>query len=142
MGETADVVKRAVRLMDEQDVDGMREVLDEDIELDSGGTVLHGVDEIKALLDYFTGVFPDLAHEVVDFVEDGDKVAMRFKITGTHTGTFVSEYGEFPPTGEKLTWISSAFVTLMDGRPHRWVLYLDALALHRAVGMAPPALAH
>ena len=56
---------------------------------------IKGIDEYKAFAQrWYTG-FPDRKFSVEEEIEEGDKVAARFKITGTHDGEFM----DTPPTG-------------------------------------------
>jgi predicted ester cyclase len=56
--------------------------------------------------------FPDLHHEIVDLVAEGDKVVVRFNVTDTHKG----ELQGIPPTGKKISFGAMDFITLMDGK--------------------------
>ena len=42
----------------------------------------------KQFFTAFTNSFPDLHHKIVDMVAEGDKVSVRFNVTGTHKGEF------------------------------------------------------
>jgi len=44
--------------------------------------------------------FPDLHVTVEDLIEEGDKVACRNTVTGTHQG----EYKGLPPSGKSVTY--------------------------------------
>jgi predicted ester cyclase len=55
--------------------------------------------EHKLLLAGVTNAFPDLHHEIEDIVAEGDKVAVRLNVTGTHKG----EFQGISPSGKKLS---------------------------------------
>lgn len=57
------------------------------------------------------GPFPDQKFDVVDLLEDGEKVAVTWHWSGTHLG----EIAGFPPTGRKLV-MSGATVYSFSGR--------------------------
>jgi steroid delta-isomerase-like uncharacterized protein len=55
----------------------------------------------EGIVQFVTGLrtgFPDLSFEIERQVTEGDKVAMRWFISGTHRGTFLG----MPPTGNKI----------------------------------------
>ena len=55
--------------------------------------------------------FPDLHSQVEETLEDGDRRAARFTVTGTHLGDFFG----IPPTGAKVRFQSAVIVHLKDG---------------------------
>ena len=51
-----------------------------------------------AIIGMMRGGFPDIQWTVEEMVIEGDKVAARFTMRGTHQGTFFG----FPPSGKKI----------------------------------------
>lgn len=49
----------------------------------------------RGLVEAFRNGFPDLKVAVIDMIQDEDRVAVRFRLSGTHTG----EFAGVPPTG-------------------------------------------
>ncbi len=73
----------------------------------------------KRLLAAFTRAFPDLRHDFKDMVAEGDKVAVRLNVTGTHKG----EFRGIPPSGRKLSLDEMAFLTIIDGKiTEGWII--------------------
>lgn len=64
----------------------------------------------KQFFNSFTSSFPDLRHEIVDLVAEGDKVAVRYDVTGTHKG----ELQGIPPTGKKVSFTAMDFKALVN----------------------------
>jgi predicted ester cyclase len=56
--------------------------------------------------------FPDIRVIVHDIMAEGDKVAARKSITGTHLGVFMG----IPPTGKKISIEVMELVKIKDGR--------------------------
>lgn len=54
-----------------------------------GGQELRGRDGIRGLWGIFLAGFPDLTASVEDTISEGDKVATRWSVSGTHTGEFL-----------------------------------------------------
>ena len=55
---------------------------------------------------------PDFQETIEDMVAEGDKVVVRFKGTGTHTG----EWFGIPPTGKKNTITGVLIYRIVDGK--------------------------
>jgi len=70
-------------------------------------------------------------------VAEGDKVAVRFNVTGTHKG----EFQGIPPTDKKVSYIAVDFITLMDNKMAEDWVSVDMMGLMQQIG-AIPASAH
>src|SRR3990172_259544 len=88
MGQAKEVVDRWWAAFGSGDFDtlGRLGTPDADIVM-PGGMVLRGPEQMRPVLEAYRSAFPDLRHEVVDYVESGDKIAVELKTVGTHTGT-------------------------------------------------------
>ena len=83
------------------------------------------------------GGFPDLRHEVLDFVEDGNRVAYTARITGTHTSTMHTPQGPVPATGKRIDFRAIDVVEFgPDGRATSWHAYFDMLQVLQQIGLA------
>ncbi len=71
--------------------------------------------------------FPDCAFETVGRLERGDDVAVTWRMTGTHTGS----YHGAPPTGRRVAVEGTTRFTLKEGRIHRMASRWDAEGLRR-----------
>ena len=77
--------------------------------------------------------FPDLHHEIFDIVAEGDKVAVRYNIIGTHKG----ELQGIPPTGKEVSFSAMDFITLVDGKvAEEWEI-ADTIGLMQQIGATP-----
>jgi len=65
-----------------------------------------------AIIGMMRGGFPDIQWTVEEMVIEGDKVAARFTMRGTHQGTFFG----FPPTGKKIAVQAINIYRLSDGQ--------------------------
>jgi len=81
--------------------------------------------------------FPDLRHEVLDLVEDGDRVAFTVRVTGTHTAPLQTPQGAVPATGKRIELRAIDVVQLgADGRATSWHIYFDQLQFLQQLGIA------
>ncbi|MFL6486841.1 MAG: ester cyclase [Nitrososphaera sp.] len=84
----------------------------------------------KQLLTAITRAFPDLYHNIKDMVAEGDKVAVRLIVTGTHKG----EFHGIPPSGKKISLDEMAFLTIIDGRITEGWITSDMMSFMQQIG--------
>ncbi|MFW9806822.1 MAG: ester cyclase [Candidatus Thorarchaeota archaeon] len=70
------------------------------------------IDEFKAVLREQYRGFPDIHRTIEDIVAEGDKVWLRVKITGTHTG----EYRGVAPTGRRIVMPAVPVYRIVNGK--------------------------
>ena len=90
----------------------------------------------KARKQFVTNVvkaFPDIDHHILDIVAEGDKVALRFNITGTHKGQFQ----DIPATGKKISVGCMNFLTIIDGKIIEEWSNSDMMGLMQQIGAIP-----
>jgi len=90
-----------------------------------------------AIIGMMRGGFPDIQWTLEETIAEGDKVAARFTMRGTHEGTF---YG-VPPTGKKIEVnamniyrFSNSEILEEHGQP-------DLLGLLQQIGAVPTSMA-
>lgn len=78
---------------------------------------VRGIAAWKDVVRVFLTAFPDLHFTVEDQIVDGDRVSMRWRARGTHTGPF----GALPPTGREIAIDGLIFDHVDNGRViERW----------------------
>jgi len=65
-----------------------------------------------ATLAMMRGGFPDIQWTLEELIAEGEKIAARFTMRGTHKGTFFG----VPPTGRKIEVQAMNFYRFSDGR--------------------------
>ena len=86
--------------------------------------------------------FADLSTELVDRVQTHEKLAIAFRQSGRHVGTWRTALGEVPATGRTVYGIGIDILTITNGRISEiWVLAdeLQRLLQVEAVGLVPPS---
>ena len=90
-----------------------------------------GPDGAKAFADAIRIGFPDYAEEIQDIVVQGDKVAVKLRITGTHQGPMLG----IPATGRKIDFRDMTICTLKDGKIIQQTGLSDNLSLYAQLGV-------
>ena len=92
-----------------------------------------GPEGMKQLLGMMRAAFPDSAILLEDLVAEGDKVAVRAEMTGTHRGEFMG----IPATGKKVTVTGISFYTVADGKITGHWEQFDAMGMMQQLGVIP-----
>jgi predicted ester cyclase len=75
-----------------------------------------GRENLKQLFTMAFEAFPDWYEAIEDIISEGDKVWVRVKATGTHTGQWNLFGAKLPPTGEKVI-LNMVFIwRIADGK--------------------------
>ena len=77
--------------------------------------------------------FPDFTITIEDLVAEGDRVAKRWILRGTHTGEFLG----IPPTGRKVTMLAMTLYRIVGGKVREIYWNYDALGLMQQLGGIP-----
>jgi predicted ester cyclase len=78
-----------------------------------------GVEQFKARATAVRAAFADIELQVLDLLIDGDRIAWRWALTGTHVGPFAG----IGPTGRPVTLYGVNFQRLKDDRViEHWTL--------------------
>lgn len=94
---------------------------------------LRGPELYRALADATREIFPDASFAIEDSVAEGDRVAVRWTMTGTHEGP---AFG-VEPTGRRVELPAVEINRFQDGRLAETWTQSDQLALLEQVGALP-----
>ena len=98
-----------------------------------------GPDAQKALIEMYSGAFPDLAFMIEDVISDGDFVVTRWTSRGTNTGSLAG----MPATGKSTTSSGITIDKIVDGKVVETWTQWDNMGLMQQLGVgAPTAAAH
>ena len=82
---------------------------------------LRGLESYKQLETRVVNGFPDLHETIEDIIAEGDKVWVRYKAEGTHTGEF---HLYSPVIGKKITFTVVQTLRIVDGKiAELWGVY-------------------
>jgi len=100
-----------------------------------GGQELRGRQAIRGLWEVFLAGFPDLHATIDDMIVEGDRMAVRWRIEGTHTGEFMG----IAPTNRKIEiGLNELFRTANGQAVEAWDSY-DMYGLMQQIGAIPIA---
>jgi steroid delta-isomerase-like uncharacterized protein len=92
-----------------------------------------GIEDLKKRVTMTRTTFPDIRYTIEDMVAEGDKVATRLTVRGTHKG----EYRGVAPTGKQVTWTAINIARYADGKMQEGWVSPDTLGLMQQLGAVP-----
>ena len=130
------IVRQFFELLDLHDTDRMEQLLisTNKYSFQSSGRPVMDWNGHKQLLAAITGAFSDLNHDIKDIVAEGDKVAVRLSVSGTHK----SEFQGIAATGRKLSLDEIVFLTIIDGRITQGWITSDTMSFMQQIGAIHP----
>ncbi len=92
-----------------------------------------GPESMRALITMLRTAFPDLHFTIEELVGEGDTVAGRVTLSGTHEGPLM----RMPPTGRSVRQASMHFVRFRDGKAIEHWGVRDDLGMMQQLGVIP-----
>jgi len=130
------VVRRYLDAFNDRDWETLAELLDEDVVEHGIHEELHGPDAVVEYLREHFRMFPDYTGETEAVVAEGDTVAVRYSVSGTHSG----EYRDVEASGLTADWTGMAMYRVEDDRIAEVWLEEDRLGLlEQLEAVEPPA---
>jgi steroid delta-isomerase-like uncharacterized protein len=99
---------------------------------DASGPI-DGPTGLAQFIAMFRMAFPDLHMTIEDQITEGDKVAWRFTVRGTHHGEFMG----ISPTGKPVTVTGTVISRFVDGKWQEDWSNFDALGMLQQLGVIP-----
>ena len=129
------VMKRFVEFINTADRHLAREVIAPDAAFDAPthSEPLRGPDGYLELLAMLRNGFPDIQWTLEETITEGNRVAARFTMEGTHRGEFFGT----APTGNRISVRALNFYQLADGQIVREQGQPDLLGILQQIGAAP-----
>jgi len=104
--------------------------------------VIHGVADMRVpedLREWFGelfAAFPDFGFDVLEVVATGEKAAVRWRATGTFSGS--ARFEGLIPNGEQVDVQGCDVLTVRDGKVVHNDAYMNGAELARQLGALPP----
>lgn len=97
------------------------------------GNEVRGPDGFKLYVAMMRTALPDLKITIENMVAEGDMVASRFTIRGTHQGDFMG----IAATGKQVTIAEAVFIRFEGGKEVEAWPYTDTLSIYQQLGVSP-----
>lgn len=98
--------------------------------VDENGNEIRGPSGFKKFFMQFTKAFPDIHVEVADTISEGDKIAARCIVTGTHRGDTLG----VPGSNKPVRFTGVAILRIADGKIAEAWNNFDFQALSKQIG--------
>lgn len=106
---------------------------DEFVEYEEFPEMSHDREGVKKIFGMFRAAFPDLTFTPESLIAEGDLVAARVTIRGTHQGEFMG----IPATGRQIELQAMDFVQFADGKGTAHWGVSDMMRLMQQLGATP-----
>ena len=128
------VVRKMLDVIQNGGADGLEQVFAANwVNHDPSLPAMQGLDGAKQLVALWSAGLANTKVVIEDSVSDGDKVAVRFRITGTHSANMLG----IPATGRMINVTGTGIFRIVDGKAtDNWVNF-DALGLLQQIGAVP-----
>ena len=111
--ENKRIVRRYQEIYNENDLEALGEVLSKDLRTPKiMPGIPTGMEGAKAAHRIMLAGFPDYQTRIDDLFAEGDKVAVRITMSGTHTGLFMG----IPPTGRQVSFTGIYIARIANGK--------------------------
>ncbi len=127
------LVRQVLALIDERNLDEAFGLYALDYIYHGPAGELSGRDGIRGLWEVFLTGFPDLHSTIEDMISEGDKVVLRWRIEGTHTGEFMG----VAPSNKKITLGVTEIFRIANGQLVEAWDQFDQLSLLQQIGAIP-----
>ena len=92
-----------------------------------------GIEGTQLKIGMFTNAFPDLNLSYAIVIAEGDMVAGRFTLIGTHQGDFAG----IPATGKRVSVTGHDFVRIVGGKVTEHWVEMDTMTMMQQLGVFP-----
>jgi predicted ester cyclase len=131
------LVERLWQAMENGTEEQLASVVTPDVEFRMPGATMRGLQELWGLRQGWWTAFPDLKHEIIQYVENGDTFACELHVKGTHSGPMQTPQGTIAATGKRVVFESCDYIRFRDGKVSSWHAYTDMLSFQHQLGLLP-----
>lgn len=97
----------------------------------------NGLEAVKQYTAGMHSAFPDFFLRMDDVIAEGDRVAVRWSMGGTHTVPLMTPNGSLPPTGKRVTMSGISILRVENGKIVEERVQADMLSMMQQLGVVP-----
>jgi steroid delta-isomerase-like uncharacterized protein len=127
------VVRQVFEFYNQQDIEKVEELFSPKHVFHFPGAPPMDWNSHKQFIVSLSKAFPDLHFKIEDILAEGDKVAYRLTVSGTHKG----EFQGIPPTNKKVSFSSTGISNIIDGKVAEDWVDVDVMGLMQQLGAIP-----
>jgi steroid delta-isomerase-like uncharacterized protein len=127
------VARETMEALDRRDLDGVRAKAAPDARFYGWAPEPLNADGYKGFMSALLAAFPDSRFPVDDVIAEGDKVAVRHRLQGTHQ----AEFQGIPATGKKVEIGGIVIFRIENGMIAEAWLNADLLGMLQQLGVVP-----
>jgi steroid delta-isomerase-like uncharacterized protein len=132
--ENKAVVRSFFAALDDQDLETVGDLLASDYRLRFDGNPEMDRAAGIGFFGAFLAAFPDIRHQVQDQLSEGDRVATRIMVRGTHQNEMMG----IPPTGNEIAIGAINIVRVAEGKIAEHWVNSDSLGMMVQLGVVLP----
>ena len=126
-------MRELARAISEHDIERVLSFFADDIfyeEVNVGGEVAHGKEELRTRFQNLFTACPDIRVEITSYLNSGDRECVEWTSSGTHKGDMPG----LPATGKRFSFREVIVTELREGQISRFSLYTDMMTIMQQVG--------
>jgi steroid delta-isomerase-like uncharacterized protein len=132
--ENKALIRRWIEAWNRGDIDALDELVTDSYDRhDPNAPEVRGLEQEKQLMGMYLSAFPDLQFTIEDIVAEGNKVAGRYTIDGTHKGELLG----IPSTDRQIRLTAIETYRIAEGKIDEQWVNMDALGMMQQLGAIP-----
>ena len=129
--ENKAIIRNVIEAINERNLALLDELIAPDFVYHTDTQQIQGLEVMRQVIEEEINGFPDLHVAIEGVIAEGEKVCIRLKETGTHTGKFRG----LPPTGKKINYTAITIWRIVNGKVvEGWGVY-DMLDYYKQLGV-------
>ncbi len=138
--ENLNIIKKVIDGFNSHNLEATVQPLANDVRSEAtGSTKVMDKQQTREYNQRFMDAFPDMHFDIKDTISQGDRAALFWSVTGTHTKPLKSEMGPaIPPTNKSVRVSGVTYLEIHNGLVARQQVYWDQIDFLTQLGLVTP----